>query len=397
MPTQRPDGHTQKYVHPLQAHHKEGKAAASKRGKYIQKQAKHGFLQSQDVGDMIAELQELDDMEFNPNFGAKAVEHHHNDDWIKPGMHSERLASTAIKRKRERLHDRFDQMIKMYTEMNMLSAVENIKKERIKYESTRKRKNMFSDAITKAKEISLDDIMMPGETIEMELSRKSQNIDEVGAYNSILVNNTKETAGGDREAIIAATRAKNRLRGPPGPPTLTLPRSFKHFKSNKSNPPPPPKLKKSSSGIDRGGPNYTKSGPIIENLYEYKDLNLTIEDQMKGNFRPSGRKRAPPPPPKKDGSGANTLSNKKETSITKTAKPKVKYNTKSITNDKVTHFMPRHLKGVVQGKNDTVTLQRNVALPKVKPDVTGDKSLDEYNKFLYEVDSLPTKKPKTSI
>jgi len=346
-------------------------------------------------------LQELDDMEYNPNFGEKAVEHHTNESWIKPGMHSERLASTAIKRKRERLNDRFDQMIKMYTEMNMLSAVENIKNERVKYEATRRRKNLFSDAVNKAKEIKLDDIVMPGETLEMELSRKSKNIDEVGAVNSVV-----REQSGNREAVVAATRAKNRLRGPPGPPTLTLPRSFKHFKSNKTNPPPPPKLLKKRTnqgphgGIDYGGPNYTKSGPILENLYDYKDPNLTVEQQMKNNFRPSGRKKAPPPPPKKDGSGANTLSSKNSnnnTEITKTAKPQVKYNTKSITNTEVTHFMPRHLKGVTQGKNDTVTLKRNVALPKVRPELTGDKNLDEYNKFLYEVDSLPNKKSKSSI
>lgn len=360
---------------PVNQFHKDQKAKSMQKLQKQRKDSKHNFLKNQDHREMLMELADLDDMEFNPKYGSKAVERHKTAEWIQPGMHTERLADTAIKLKRERLNNRLDEMEKMYSDLKMETIVNDIKNSRQKYEMSRRRKSSFKDAIALAKNVKMTDIVMPEMSLEMELSQKSSNMDKTGGV--------YVPQGGNREAIEAATRAKNRLRGVPPPPTLTLPRSFKRFKSSKAPPPPPPSSLKKRK-INNDGPDYTGMAPAAEFNY---DLGFEHIAQSSNTFRPSGTKKAPPPPPRKGSDQPNTL--KKETQKEISAKANVKYNTKAITHTEMTHFVPRNL--VKAGNKDTITLKRNVPLPKPKPEATGDKDTDEYNQFLYEVDSLPSK------
>ena len=252
-----------KSVHPLHKAHKDQRAAESKRTSRIRKESKHSFLKTCDASEICKELADLDDMEFNPSYGPAALEHHcqgkTDEEWVKPGMMSERLASTAIKLKKERLNDRLDQMEKMYLDLKMQTTVDNIRNIRRGYQNARNRKAHYKDAINLAKSVKLNEIILPGQSLEMELSQKSQNIDTVGAVHV--------PKGGNREAIEAATRAKNKLRGVPPPPTIVLPRGFKRFRSGK-RPPPPPMKKKEGASIERNdGPNYTNMKPGLDDQY----------------------------------------------------------------------------------------------------------------------------------
>lgn len=231
---------------PVNQFHKDQKAKSMQKLQKQRKDSKHNFLKNQDHREMLMELADLDDMEFNPKYGSKAVERHKTAEWIQPGMHTERLADTAIKLKRERLNNRLDEMEKMYSDLKMETIVNDIKNSRQKYQMSRRRKSSFKDAIALAKNVKMTDIVMPEMSLEMELSQKSSNMDKTGGV--------YVPQGGNREAIEAATRAKNRLRGVPPPPTLTLPRSFKRFKSSKAPPPPPPSSLKKRK-INNDGPD----------------------------------------------------------------------------------------------------------------------------------------------
>merc|ERR1712014_405322 len=170
------------------------------------------------------------------------------------------------------------------------------------------------------------------------------------------VNGKPIPRGANKSAIEAATRARNRIRGVPPPPTLNMPRAFKRFKSSKAPPPPPPKKKSENSG-----PNYQSAAPTNEDFYE---VNQPIS--LENSFVPSGSKRA-------------VLDKKVTTGNVISAGPSKKPPpppTKSINSNEMKMFVPRGLKS---SGNDTVTIKRNKKIPPPPPKPTGNKEDDEYN------------------
>ena len=205
--------------------------------------------------------------------------------------------------------------------------------------------------------INLCDIMMPMGAPD---PNKKQRVADT-------VNGKPIPKGANKEAIEAATRARNRIRGCPPPPNLPMPRAFKRFKSSKAPPPPPPKKRVEAA---KGGPNYQTAGPTNEHFYE---TNQPVK--MENSFVPSGSKRAvlekkvtqgnvisagpsqkPPPPP-----------------------------TKSINTNEMKLFVPRGMKG--SGSGDTVTIKRNKRIPPPPPKPSGNKDDDEYAKFMHSLKS----------
>jgi len=342
-------------VNPAHAAQKEQRKLDIKRAKSRQKESKHTFLKSLDCEELVQELMDLDDMQFNPNYGIVAKESA-DGGWVMPGMHREKLSDTAIDMKRERINLKIEEITKMYEDLKDTGRVQAVRKLMAKYNGSKSRKANYNQAIKLAKNVELDDIIMPSGGPDLSKKRPPPGVN----------NERFAHSGGNRIAIEAATRAKNRIRGVPPPPNLALPRTFKRFKSGKAPPPPPPKK---LSQADRSGPNYQQAQPTSEMYYE-TNAPVTLES----SFVPSGTKLAKRPDKSLGRMSGATLS----AGPSRNPPPPP---TKSINATEMQLFVPRGLKST----NDTVTIKRAKKAPPPPPKATGNKDQDEYNKFMHSL------------
>ena len=207
-----------KKSNPVMDMHREKRKIDAKKAKQRSKEAKHNFLKSIDADDIIKELQDLDDMEHNPHYGATTTENT-DGSWVNPGMHREKLSATAIDMKRERLHARLDEMMQMYKDIKDDARYAACKRQLTQYQGSLNRKKNYGEAIKLASSIDLADIIMPMGGPD---PKKKQRVAET-------VNGKPIPKGANKEAIEAATRARNRIRGCPPPPNLPIDRLKRVF------------------------------------------------------------------------------------------------------------------------------------------------------------------------
>merc|ERR1712226_11276 len=248
--------------------------------------------------------------------------------------------------------------MKMYKDVKDHARLASCQQAMAKYRQSQARKSNYSQAVKLASNVSLDDIIMPMGGPD---PNKKQRVAET-------VNGKPIPAGSNRVAIEAATRAKNRIRGVPPPPTSSLPRTFKRFKSSKAPPPPPPKKFQKK---DNTGPNYQNAMPTSEMYYE-TNAPVTLES----SFIPSGTKRAKP--------NEKSLSSRGTTISAGPSKAPPPPPTKAINAHEMKMFVPRGLKA----DKDTVTIKRNKKIPPPPPKPTGNKKDDEYNKFMHSLSGI---------